>query len=447
MLRWAHLDQYLNRPDADPYDLFEMAQSSVFDQSASGLWHETLLRITRDANYRALAEDDAKSWDPFNRSLWRREEDAAFEATLAPELRTRIAVLEKRFEERVRAFGGSIEEANYKRESIPAPKSAHFAELKLPPCAAPRRASPVKLDPKTFPSGYQAVRTERDGDIVAVISLSQNYDQAGEVSGGGFWVHLSNDRGKTWEAPRYTGLAQHFPYVVRPESCLALIAGDHLHVEVEIKEIDTASISYPPVGMRLRREQSGLYLDMPLSELRKDQDGDGLTDIAEESLLLDPSKADSDGDGVADGKDPFPNVAYSGKRGANDEAMIAVLRRLSKRGFGALIEPVDRKPGDLPGGWGVPALPLDRPLFLGGSKADFGGFTAKQMTLVYSDEEIAKIRRMKADFHATKFSALTLNRAGTRGFISWSAGWVGGMFRVVKVDKGWRVEELMDWIT
>lgn len=43
--------------------------------------------------------------------------------------------------------------------------------------------------------------------------------------------------------------------------------------------------------------------------IRKDTDGDGLTDIVEARLGTDPTKADTDGDGVPDAVDPCPNAA------------------------------------------------------------------------------------------------------------------------------------------
>jgi hypothetical protein len=46
-----------------------------------------------------------------------------------------------------------------------------------------------------------------------------------------------------------------------------------------------------------------------LEEVLRDQDGDGWTDLEEARLGLDPKKADTDGDGIADGTDPCPNFA------------------------------------------------------------------------------------------------------------------------------------------
>jgi len=45
-----------------------------------------------------------------------------------------------------------------------------------------------------------------------------------------------------------------------------------------------------------------------LDVLRKDSDNDGLTDISEKLMLLDPQNADSDSDGLPDKADPAPNV-------------------------------------------------------------------------------------------------------------------------------------------
>ncbi len=43
--------------------------------------------------------------------------------------------------------------------------------------------------------------------------------------------------------------------------------------------------------------------------IRKDTDGDGLTDLAEVRLGTNPKKADTDGDGLSDAVDPCPTVA------------------------------------------------------------------------------------------------------------------------------------------
>jgi hypothetical protein len=50
-------------------------------------------------------------------------------------------------------------------------------------------------------------------------------------------------------------------------------------------------------------------LRVPLWAWREDADRDGLGDLLERRLWLDPRRADSDGDGVDDSRDPVPNAA------------------------------------------------------------------------------------------------------------------------------------------
>jgi hypothetical protein len=56
-----------------------------------------------------------------------------------------------------------------------------------------------------------------------------------------------------------------------------------------------------------------------LAEAARDTDKDGIPDLIERRLFLDPRRADTDGDGRADGVDPVPNAAPS----AEDEASAA----------------------------------------------------------------------------------------------------------------------------
>ncbi|HEV7519370.1 MAG TPA: hypothetical protein VGR07_24025, partial [Thermoanaerobaculia bacterium] len=58
-----------------------------------------------------------------------------------------------------------------------------------------------------------------------------------------------------------------------------------------------------------------------LAEIARDSDGDGLTDLVERRLGLDPAKADTDGDGLPDAADPAPNARL--RAPVNDEQEIA----------------------------------------------------------------------------------------------------------------------------
>jgi len=62
-----------------------------------------------------------------------------------------------------------------------------------------------------------------------------------------------------------------------------------------------------PVDTLLIRDWIKIFPDDPT--LRKDSDGDGLTDLVEARLGTDPNKKDTDGDGLSDLVDPCPNAA------------------------------------------------------------------------------------------------------------------------------------------
>ena len=55
--------------------------------------------------------------------------------------------------------------------------------------------------------------------------------------------------------------------------------------------------------------KDGLLLTIDMETLRKDSDGDGLTDIEEARFVTDPFNSDTDGDGIADGLDLNPRMS------------------------------------------------------------------------------------------------------------------------------------------
>ena len=178
-----------------------------------------------------------------------------------------------------------------------------------------------------LPKDFEPVRAERQGGEAVAIGVSQDYDSVGEISRGAYWVIRSHDGGKTWGRPLYTGLRIQAPYVVRPASNLPLLAGDRMQVEVMVRDLDESSITFPPVGLRAKREQEGLMLQIPFADLERD--GDGLTDLAEERLVTDPFSPDTDGDGIPDGSDPIPQGYLSSVMDESAAAMGKVLERIA----------------------------------------------------------------------------------------------------------------------
>jgi len=283
------------------------------------------------------------------------------------------------------------------------------------------------------------VRFERSGKRAAAISISPLFDPDGEVSQGGYWLHLSDDGGRHWHAPLYTGLAQFFPYVVPSSSKLPLLAGDHVRLEVEEALIDTASITYPPVGTRTRRKRSGIYLDIPIAALTADSDGDGLTDIAAHHLLLDERGPDR----------PFVvgHDTNCTKPSSDTLAQLELLKTLYKVQARALIEPVNRSPSQLFGGWQGNSLPAKPPIFLEGNPHDYRCIRIDRPMIVYRPADRERLRRFSPDFQLITLPPITWNRAHDRGFLKWSMGWTGGTVRLEKAGDGWSLQQIGSWIT
>ena len=325
------------------------------------------------------------------------------------------------------------------------PETPAFAKRPIPTAyLGSGAAAPWLKGFAPLPKGFAPVRIGRDGNRVAVISVSQNYDPVGELSAGGYWVHLSADGGKSWHTPLYTGLAENFPYVVLPNSALPLFDGDTLDIAVEVALLDTSSIGYPPVGMRTRRREKNIYLRVPIADLTRDRDGDGLTDLAAHHLLLDePGRP---------GATPFlvgSDAAHcKGPASPERQAMIAILGKLFEADTRAIIEPIDR-PADAPmlGGWRGAANSADRPVFITGSPADYACLTSNKMMIVYDKTDITRIERFTPDFHAVSIGEVTYNRERTRGFVQYSMGWAGGTMRLIMIDGKWQFDEIGSWVT
>jgi hypothetical protein len=100
--------------------------------------------------------------------------------------------------------------------------------------------------------GHSIVRYEEKGPNVVVIYASQDLDPVGEVSSGGYWVIRSENGGVNWEGPYYTGLQLYAPYVILQDSKLSLFGDGELLLEVERRELDRDSITFPPVALRAK---------------------------------------------------------------------------------------------------------------------------------------------------------------------------------------------------
>jgi hypothetical protein len=432
------VDHLLNNPDADPYPI---AETLLTDFSGSVSTNNAVLcRVFPKEAYPDICRDPSDD-DRWRESSSEEEEvrlaQAAIERAVPNFQALRVSVLGEH------AAPAPSREDRWSRVTVVA-KPPAFAQAPIPAAFAGSGQAPSVKGLAALPPGFDPVRVERAGQRVVAISLSQTYDPSGEVSQGGYWVHLSEDAGKHWQAPLYTGLADRFPYVVKPLSRLPLIAGDTLRLAVDIAELDTASITYPPVALRTRREAKDLYLTISFDELRRDSDSDGLSDITERHLLLDGGRAGRPTPFIV-GSDADSDCRTAAS--AEKLALIDLIGRLKGGSEAALVEPVNRPPGQIGLGWSRASAAVDQPVFLKGDWRDYTCLTSKRLIIVYSEADLEAMKPFTPDFHALEVPHIVFNRAHDRGYVHWSAGWTGGTYGLRRVDGKWLFYVISSWIT
>jgi hypothetical protein len=433
------VDQLLVNRDADPYVLLETAATG-HSLSGGGLT-EALCDLLSRRDEQEDCQELRDSVGASRGNQFERDDDRTLWASMERAGGQPFEDAKSRYAEQLAALGPVKPSADWTRATVdPAPLP--FRESPIPTAILAKKPLPTP-DPKAFaplPEGYTPVRMERAGSRAIAISLSQRYDPDGEVTAGGYWLHLSDNSGKTWQSPLYTGLAEHFPYVVPASSRLSMFAGDQIRLEVEESLIDTASIGYPPVGTRIRRKRTGIYLDIPIAELRKDSDRDGITDIAAHHLLLDRQN-----------KGPTPFIVghdrnCSASTNAEMLAQLEILKKLFQVETRALIEPVGAK-GFHFGDWRRTEATAKPPIFLQGNPGEFHCMAIDRLMIVYSDADREQLRKFSPDFQLIEVPAIHWNRDRTRGFVNWSMGWAGGTYRLVRTANGWNVTSIGEWIT
>ncbi len=447
----ALLEQLLHHPDHDPYLIAENLYGSGHGAVTEGVAADLACKVFAEPGYRVLCDNarDSTRSAIEGAFLDQRDHDIAERIIAAAHIPGDAAARQSfaaALAPVIAAGKGSVRGARWADQPAIDPLPSPFAEHPIP--VAQRGTVPAGTWPKAFarlPDGFEPVRIGRAGMRVAVISLSQNYDPTGEVSNGGYWVHLSDDGGKSWRRPLYTGLAEHFPYDVVPDARLPLFDGDTLNIAVAVRLLDTRSITYPPVALQIRRRADNIYLAVPIADLARDSDGDGLTDLAARHLLLAPDPA---GTAYVVGRrdGPCPPAAA-----ATAEPRMKILTQIFGTHSGALIEPADRKPGDMFAGLVAgqrDATSADRPILVSGAPEDYTCLNPDRLMIVYDQTQLARLRQMTPDFHAVDLPPIIFNRARTRGYVVWSTGWSGGTTRLTRDEKGgWKLEEISRWVS
>ena len=323
---------------------------------------------------------------------------------------------------RARMLDPESVESTSLRRLLDAPRLAYFRELPMP---AGVESTAIVLDPGEEPvAGFvRPVRKERYGPEIVVLATSQRLDPVGEVAAGGYWLLRSRDGGKTWSA-YYTGLRDGMPYVAVPRSGLSLLDGDHVRIEVEVKEIDLDSITFPAIALQTKRSKTGIYVDFAWADLTRDSDDDGVTDLVEERVVTDPHDADSDDDGLIDGRDMLPFVPHVAVPTAMSDIVAAAL-------YGEQPDP-----------------PAERTRFIFGARAMFAPLTLPARTIVLSDSEGELYEKKFGPLYGTTLRQFAIDRSGTRAIIELNDSWRGWTALLRKQQGKWIVEEtLSSWIS
>ena len=332
-----------------------------------------------------------------------------------------------------------------------APRLALFREHRLPDeiassatvidCGdAHRVAATTNLPPFVWP-----IRMERhDAEIVAV-GISQALDPIGELGRGGYWVLRSLDSGATWKT-YYTGLRENMPYVVVQASRLPLLGGSHLRIEVEIQELDLNSITFPPIALRTTRSEKGVYVEFAWSDLTRDTDGDGLTDLLDERIVTDPDSRDTDGDGLEDGVDSLPQVALTGAANARSEILASVFSGFYLGGGAAIVGIASGQ--ELANACSVRMSRVaDSTLFIVADASAFAAVDLPRRAVVLTPAEMELYSAKFGPTYGATIRNFAIDHSGKHAVIELNESWKGGTYLLTKTDDGWTSESIGFWIS
>lgn len=152
----------------------------------------------------------------------------------------------------------------------------------------------------------QILKYEKSGENEAFIYVSSKYENSyfGE---SGIWVAYSINKGESWEY-LYTGIVQQQPLYFKWYSKLQLInSKGELQIETCLLR-QLTPFSHPGPGPTYEVVKDGLLLTLDLKTLKKDTDGDVLSDIVETKFFTNLNNKDTDGDGIYDNLDLNPRL-------------------------------------------------------------------------------------------------------------------------------------------
>lgn len=153
---------------------------------------------------------------------------------------------------------------------------------------------------------FQILKQGKKGNVRAFIYLSDELEDKAYCEPG-IWVGYSENNGATWSY-YFTGMLQKQPLFVKWNSSYPLI-NERGDLQIEACLLRQMMAFTPPETVPYDLVKDGLLLTIDMETLRKDSDGDGLTDIMEAKFRTNPNKVDTDSDGIPDNLDLNPRFA------------------------------------------------------------------------------------------------------------------------------------------
>ena len=192
----------------------------------------------------------------------------------------------------------------------------HFSHFKTLNDITPYQKWSIKHDREIMDGNiagidlYSIIKQDENEKFKAIIYTDWKYDESNQ----GIWVAIYSKQENTWNK-YYSGLSQKVPLYLKWFSKKPLFKNDStLQIEAAFLH-QTSPHSRPLNTAKYTLIKDGLLVELDLKKLALDSDGDGLTDIEENKMMLNPYNKDTDGDGISDSEDPNPrfNLAPTDK--------------------------------------------------------------------------------------------------------------------------------------
>jgi hypothetical protein len=468
VLKWLLLDRLLRDPTSDPYVWLRFAYlchtSTGLEESR--LWAGLMIKSLPGEEHAAIRWTIERLYI----ELWQIHdhgvppaEDLSFLAGMGDQFEARVQRYRRALIEAVASISEPVAAAHPQSTSskglrrwITGQADFKFPEKHLPDEERTKRASKyIDEDPPTLPAGvaplppgHSLVRFELTTDHAVAITRRTHQELEGWLYS--LWAHLSNDRGATWTETLYIG--DRVRGSIPASSRHPLLVGETLELETQNK----LKISDKPIW-----KDTDCLAIIPLGTLRADADRDGLTDLMEIDLLLDPTDPDTDSDGLTDGEDPMPNVPWATHASQDQEWLLPLLSEIFGR---ARSTHVCWKPGPAgsdsaaPDAYSNPGLLKDQPpIFLIADPDRFQGLRPDRRVIVLGQEEYQRRFATHDDWGGPQMlrpvhlEATVLDREKTRVFTTWRYGGrqsrLYGTLELTRAENGWRATWLCGWKT